>query len=178
MRPIRTDHIVSLQNKFYIIEINNKTEEALDSVYSLPNKDYEKLNLLSKYILIEPPDGIKNNRLCLYSSESNTMIEFDSSYNNILEYYFNVSKSSENSIIHFGLIIPSSSLTYGKQKPSIKEYILSDEVGYCTFEEITLMPERLKEINIKDIMDILTDIRNNKYRKYSLFHKFLRFFIK
>ena len=166
---MKTEGVVCLEDEFYIIELNTKSEKAMESIFKAPHSILEKLHFLNEFVLITPSEATKPSPdnaffvngpdFFLYSNRLGVLVRIDPDKDFSLHNIFYQSRlDAEKIILHFGRIIPSYSVSGGKEEPSIKSFIPTDEIDYYTLET--------EEVGLKEVFSIMKDIGLYKYDKH------------
>jgi hypothetical protein len=181
---VSVDELFNLDNEFYIIEFSNKisnqktnaaydktdiNNKVINSIYNAPKSVLDEISLLTEFTLITPKqkgdifvsESDKKNvnvELYLYSFKLNALVRIDSIKDDSTLYdIFNDSYLyPEETILHFGRIIPSYSVSGGHEKPSVLSYFINSQVYHYTLAEETF--------GVKNSIKRLKEIKAGKYR--------------
>ena len=179
---MKTEGVVNLEDEFYIIELNTKSEKAMESIFKAPHSVMETLHHLNEFVLITPPGPVmvptdkipffKGIDFFLYSNRLGVLVRIDPDHNYALHNVFYQSYlKPEETILHFGRIIPSYSVSDGKEEPSIKAFIPTEEIDYYTLET--------EDVGLKEVFTIMKDIGLYRYDKHrGLIYRFFRWMSK
>lgn len=174
------NNYLKLEDRFYMIELSkgipiydsivDKDYDEVDKIivnliYNAPKSILEKLATITEYTLIIPSNS-EDNDFYLYSYRDNSLIHLEKN-SSILYSIFKESRLDNGpSALHFGLIIASFLISDGFEKASLNAYIKTEVVDCYTLEN--------EEFGIKEVFQILKDIRKGKYRK-SIFSRFISY---